>query len=201
MTDLLPPASTDFKVWYSVAIIDTAGYGAPRAFVPWRCAHAPAPVLFFVIAVCSLRTLWRVRARATTVGRRALLPYTAVLLVLGVAIYALEMSAIVVAVRLTAAGHDFTGLVPGVPISTEIGINVLGQVAALLNDALLVRTPERARRAVACLSALQTYRAYAIATHKIRVIIVPAILWTTALSMPSRLSRSPARSPTPQSSC
>jgi hypothetical protein len=98
-------------------------------------------VIFFLISTLSLRLLWRARTRATTMGRRLLLPYTAIMLVLGVTIFGLELSAISVALRLSATGRSFMGLIPGVPIATEIWINVLGQVATLLNDALLVRVP------------------------------------------------------------
>lgn len=53
-------------------------------------------------------------------------------------IFALELSAVSVALRLSAAGHVFTGLVPGVPVGIEIAINALGEAAVLMNDAFLV---------------------------------------------------------------
>jgi hypothetical protein len=109
-----------------------------RFFSAVRAALTAPAVSFFVIATLSLQQLWRTRARARTMGRRALLPYTAVLLVLGVAIFGIEMYAVSSAVRLSATGAVFAGLVPGVNFTAEILINVLGQVVALMNDAFLV---------------------------------------------------------------
>jgi hypothetical protein len=114
--------------------------GPPRACCG-RAAHRARTVLFFAVATLALRLLWRSRGSATTTGRRLLLPYTAVMLALGVTIFAIEMYAVSNAVRLSAAGVPFAGLVPGVSIGAEIAINALGQLVALMNDAFLVRRP------------------------------------------------------------
>jgi hypothetical protein len=63
-----------------------------------------------------------------------LLPYTAVLLVLGVTIYGIEMHAVSSAVRLSATGGVFAGLVPSMNLTTEIMIAVLGQAVARAHE-------------------------------------------------------------------
>jgi hypothetical protein len=101
------------------------------------------------------------------------------------------MSAVSTALRLSATGYEFTGLVPGVPVATEIAINVLGQVAALMNDAFLVSL---FLYCVTCLifTISQLYRAYAIAIHKLKVVAIPILLWTASLSPSMHLSSSPS---------
>jgi hypothetical protein len=109
-----------------------------RFFSAVRAALTTSAVSFFVITTLLLQQLWHMHARARTMGRHALLPYTAMLLVLGVAIFGIEMYAVSSAVWLSATGTVFAGLIPGVNFTAEILINVLGPVVALMNNAFLV---------------------------------------------------------------
>jgi hypothetical protein len=107
-----------------------------------RCAAeilTPGAALFLVTTLRSLGLLWRARARATTFGRRAPLPYTCVLLGLGLAVAALELQGMLTALATTASGSAFDQLLRGGRCDASgVAINVLYHVAILVNDALLV---------------------------------------------------------------
>jgi hypothetical protein len=95
--------------------------------------------IFLAITLLSLRLLWRARSLAKTFGRRALLPYTLVLLLLAVAIGVLEITGMEYALRTTANGTSFNQLVPGRCDAFDLAIDVLYHIAIIVTDALLVR--------------------------------------------------------------
>jgi hypothetical protein len=135
-------ASIIFQI-SAAATVTVAGYGTRRCH-PQDMQLTQLPIaIFLVITIISVRLLWRGRHSATSFGRRALLPYTLLMLLLGTAAFSFQMYLYCtnLGLKFVQSGPDtkLVVLASGFCTPSALAVDLVSFVIMLTSDVFLVR--------------------------------------------------------------